>query len=97
MPVALLTVLLAGGLLSIGLVLGLRWLEARRWRGYLVTYQLELPRRLDHDQVNDWLAALGAATRHIPVVIEVWTTPSFLEAVTSGKVGTHAITEATPR
>ena len=26
-----------------------------------------------------------------------WTTPSFLEAVTSGKVGTHAITEATPR
>jgi NADH:quinone reductase (non-electrogenic) len=27
----------------------------------------------------------------------VWTTPSFLEAVTSGKVGTHDITEATPR
>jgi hypothetical protein len=26
-----------------------------------------------------------------------WTTPSFLEAVTSGKVGIHAITEAAPR
>jgi len=25
---------------------------------------------------------------------EGWTAPSFLEAVTSGKVGTHAITEA---
>jgi hypothetical protein len=27
----------------------------------------------------------------------LWTAPSFLEAVTSGKVGTHAITEAAPR
>ena len=27
----------------------------------------------------------------------IWTTPSFLEAVTSGKVGIHAITEAAPR
>jgi predicted nuclease of predicted toxin-antitoxin system len=26
-----------------------------------------------------------------------WTTPSFLEAVISGKVGIHAITEAAPR
>ena len=26
-----------------------------------------------------------------------WTAPSFLEAVTSGKIGTHAITEAAPR
>ena len=29
--------------------------------------------------------------------VKNWTTPSFLEAVTSGKVGTHAITEAAPR
>jgi len=26
-----------------------------------------------------------------------WTTPSFLEAVTSGKVGTHGIRETAPR
>jgi hypothetical protein len=26
-----------------------------------------------------------------------WTAPSFLETVTSGKVGTHGITEAAPR
>ena len=26
-----------------------------------------------------------------------WTAPSFLEAVTSGKVGTHDITETAPR
>ena len=28
---------------------------------------------------------------------ETWTAPSFLEAVTSGKVGTHDITETAPR
>ena len=27
----------------------------------------------------------------------VWTAPSFLEGVTSGKVGTHDITETAPR
>ena len=33
-----------------------------------------------------------------PVVGRVcWTAPSFLEAVTSGKVGTHDITETAPR
>ena len=30
-------------------------------------------------------------------VWDLWTAPSFLEAVTSGKVGTHGITEAAPR
>jgi len=29
--------------------------------------------------------------------MDVWTAPSFLEAVTSGKVGAHGITEAAPR
>jgi hypothetical protein len=33
----------------------------------------------------------------IGIMPVIWTTPSFLEAVTSGKVGTHGITEAAPR
>ena len=33
----------------------------------------------------------------LPATWAIWTAPSFLEAVTSGKVGTHDITEATPR
>jgi hypothetical protein len=37
--------------------------------------------------------AAGAELR----LLDVWTAPSFLEAVTSGKVGTHDITEAAPR
>lgn len=72
MPVTLLSVLAAGGLLSVGLILSWRWLEAWQWRRHLVTYQLELPRKLTHDQVSDWLAALGAATRHIPAVFETY-------------------------
>lgn len=63
--------LLAGGLLVLaGLMTG-RWITARLWRRQLVAYRLELPRRLTHDQVSNWLAALGSATRHIPVVIEI--------------------------
>lgn len=63
--------ILAAGLLIIGVVLAGRWLEALLWRRHLVTYRLELPRKLTHDQVSGWLTALGAATRHIPVVIEI--------------------------
>ena len=70
MPVVLLSVLLAGGLLSLGIILSWRWLEGWLWRRQLVAYRLELPRRLGHNQVSDWLAALGAATRHIPAMVE---------------------------
>lgn len=64
-------VLLVGGLVASGVVLAGRWISALLWRRQLVAYQLELPRKLTHDQVSGWLAALGAATRHIPVVIEI--------------------------
>lgn len=63
--------LLVGGLAVIGTILTVRWVEALLWRRQLVAYRLQLPRKLTHDQVSGWLAALGAATRHIPVVIEI--------------------------
>jgi hypothetical protein len=63
--------LVAGGVAAISVVLLVRWIEAWIWRQQLVAYRLELPRRLTHDQVSGWLAALGSATRHIPVVIEI--------------------------
>jgi hypothetical protein len=66
-----LAVLVAGGVSAMSAVLLVRWIEAWLWRRQLVAYRLELPRRLTHDQVSSWLAALGAATRHIPVVIEI--------------------------
>ena len=62
---------LVGGVSAMSAVLLVRWIEAWLWRRQLVAYRLELPRRLTHDQVSGWLAALGAATRHIPVVIEI--------------------------
>ena len=63
--------LLVSGVVVVGVVLVARWIEAWVWRQQLVAYRLELPRRLTHDQVSGWLAALGAVTRHIPVVIEI--------------------------
>jgi hypothetical protein len=63
--------LLVGGCVAISTVLVARWIEGLLWRRQLVAYRLELPRRLTHDQVSGWLAALGAATRHIPIVIEI--------------------------
>jgi hypothetical protein len=63
--------LLACGLLGMALLLLDRLIEAIKWRKQLVAYRLELPRKLTHDQVSNWLAALGSATRHIPVVIEI--------------------------
>ncbi len=74
MPVAVAYVLLAGGLIGISLVLGWRSLEAWLWRRQLVAYRLEPPRRLSNEQVSDWLAALGTATRHIPAVFETLAT-----------------------
>src|ERR1019366_7658156 len=66
-----LAALVTAGLAAVGAVLLVRWLESLVWRRQLVAYRLELPRRLTHDQVSGWLAALGAATRHIPIVIEI--------------------------
>lgn len=63
--------LLAGGVAVMGVILTARWIEALLWRRQLVAYRLELPGKLTHDQVSGWLAALGAATRHIPVVVEI--------------------------
>lgn len=71
MVVTLLSALVAGGLAVLGIVVVVRWIEAWVWRQQLVAYRLELPRRLTQDQVSGWLAALGSATRHIPVVIEI--------------------------
>jgi hypothetical protein len=79
-------VILVGGMLAIGIVLAGRWFDGLQWRRQLVAYRLELPRRLTNDQVNSWLVALGSATRHTPVVIEI---------VATGRVITHFI--AMPR
>lgn len=63
--------LLAGGVVVLGVVLFARWLDSILWRRQLVAYRLELPRKLTHEQVSGWLAAVGASTRHIPIVIEI--------------------------
>lgn len=67
----LLLSLLGGGLAAVSVVLTARLLDWWLWHRQLVAYRLELPRSLTQDQVSGWLAALGSATRHIPVVIEI--------------------------
>lgn len=67
----LLLSLMGGGLAVFVVILTARWLTWWFWRRQLVAYRLELPRVLTHAQVSGWLAALGAASRHIPMVIEI--------------------------
>ena len=67
----LLCALLVGGLAICAVMLLGRWIDAVLWRRRLVSYRLELPRGLAHDQVSGWLAGLGALTRHIPMIIEI--------------------------
>lgn len=67
----LLLPLMGGGLATAAVVFSARWITWWFWRRQLVAYRMELPRGLTHAQVSGWLGALGAATRHIPVVIEI--------------------------
>lgn len=67
----LLTVLAVGGLAILGVVVTTRWIESISWRRHLMTFRFELPRGLTQEQVGNWLAALGASTRHIPAAIEI--------------------------
>lgn len=67
----LLLSLVGGSLAVIGVVLTARWIEWWLWRRQLVAYRLELPRSLTQKQVSSWLAALGAATRHTPLALEI--------------------------
>ena len=63
--------LMLSGLAVFSVIVAARWIDGLFWRRQLVAYRLELPRGLTHGQISGWLAALGAITRHIPVVIEV--------------------------
>ncbi len=67
----LLTVLAVGGLAILGVVVTARWIEAVRWRRQLMAFRVELPRGLTQEQVGNWLAAVGASTRHIPAAVEI--------------------------
>ena len=67
----LLLSLLVGGLAAFSIILMARWIDWWLWRRKLTAYRLELPRGLTRDQVGRWLAAMGAATRHIPAVVEI--------------------------
>src|ERR1700683_1273402 len=69
----------ACGLVLFGLVLGLRFLDARGWRESLVALRLHLPAGLNADDVAAWLGSLSALTHaspwrltpQPPVVIEI--------------------------
>lgn len=63
---------LVGGALAVfSVILTARWIEWWLWHRQLTAHRLELPRGLTRAQVGGWLAALGSATRHVPVVVEI--------------------------
>jgi Type IV secretion-system coupling protein DNA-binding domain len=76
-------VLLAvGGLLTLALVIGSRWLDGYQWRRSLVAFRLGLPLGLSADDVAAWLAHIAASTHAVrfgfvtppPVALEVTAT-----------------------
>jgi len=80
------------------------WVTQMHVDGFRFDLASVLARELD---TMDRLSAFFDLVQQDPVVSQVkliaepwdvgeWNAPTFLEAVTSGKVGTHAITEAAP-
>jgi type IV secretion system coupling TraD/TrwB family protein/type IV secretory system conjugative DNA transfer VirD4/TraG family protein len=59
------SLVLASGLVVVGVVLAARWLEARAWARSLVAFRLRLPQTLTADTVAQWLVTVNAAT-HAP-------------------------------
>ena len=95
-----LALIVLGGLLSLGAVVGGRWLDAQEWRASLVAYRLGLPRDLAADDVAAWLGHVVSGTQAPrlgwsappPVALEVTAREAAIEHVllvprrTSGSV-----------
>jgi hypothetical protein len=60
--VIILGAVVAGVLVMLAAVVGMRALEARQWRATLVPYRLTLPSGLKPDDVAKWLVLVAAAT-----------------------------------
>ncbi|KDA44512.1 type IV secretory system conjugative DNA transfer family protein [Frankia sp. BMG5.23] len=56
-------VVAASTLVVLGTIIGMRALDARRWRATLVPYRLTLPSGLKPEDVAQWLALVAAATQ----------------------------------
>lgn len=63
--------ILLGGLAVLGLVVFVRWDDARSWRASLVTYRLILPQTLTATDVAAWLAHVVATTHATGFAVHV--------------------------
>ncbi|WP_163512212.1 type IV secretory system conjugative DNA transfer family protein [Fodinicola acaciae] len=65
--------ILAGiaGFVLLSVVVGDRWLAARRWQSHLTAYRFVPPRGLTSGQLTAWLDMLASASRHRPVGLEI--------------------------
>ncbi|MGH7158189.1 MAG: type IV secretory system conjugative DNA transfer family protein [Candidatus Saccharimonadales bacterium] len=61
--------ILASGLLVVGLVLAARSLEARSWRKSLVAIELQMPLGLTPQDIAGWLNTVAAATHRHPLAL----------------------------
>ena len=61
--------ILAGGLVILGAVVGMRWWDARSWQGSLIALRLQFPRGLKADQISGWLGMLGGL--RVPLALEI--------------------------
>ena len=63
--------ILLGGLAVLGLVVFVRWDDARAWRVSLTTYRLILPQSLTTADVAAWLAHVVATTHASGLAVHV--------------------------
>ncbi len=81
---------LIGSLVVLGTVIGVRALDARRWRTSLVPYRLAIPNGLKPEDVAQWLALVAAAT-HPPRWSLLVMPPLGLEIVATRRGITHYV------
>jgi hypothetical protein len=65
------SIIIFGGSSILGLILSVRWAEARAWRRQLVAYQLHPARGLTTDKVSAWLSMVASTTRRRPLALEL--------------------------
>lgn len=82
--------LLACGLVPVGVILLARWLEAQSWRRSLMAFRLRLPADLSVDAVAGWLSIVNATT-HAPLFSLLPAPPVAFEVVGSARGIEHVL------
>src|SRR5260370_41440193 len=83
-------VMCAVGLIALGCILTVRYIDARTWQRSLVAFRLSLPSDLGVEQVMNWLSNVAAST-HPPLLSLAPVSPVAVEIVASSHGIAHYV------